>query len=91
MAAQAHRPVFVQRQELDFLRMADGGAVAVLALDAFVRSAPVGLDVVLVALGARVLALVLDGKFLPLLDVSLTIEIVGETVAVNPEVIGYQE
>jgi len=91
MAAKAQRPLLVQGQEFDVIRMTGSGTVAVLALDALVRTTPVGLEVVLVALGARVLALVLDGKLFPLLHVSLTIEIVGEAVAMNAEIIRHQE
>ncbi len=71
--------------------MANSGAMAVLAFDALVRSTPIGLDLVLVALGARVLALILDGELHPLLDISLTIIIVGKTVTVNPKVTRDQE
>ena len=77
----------VAGQVFQLIRVADGGPVAVLALDVAVRRPPHRPDVIAMAFGTRIPALVFHGKCLPFLDVTLAIEVVGKTVAVYAEVV----
>ncbi len=65
--------------------------MAVLAFNAFVRPAPVGSHIICVALGAIFLALVLDRKILPFLDIPETVIVIGKAFAVYAEVLGNEE
>jgi hypothetical protein len=84
-------PGSLDRQELNLVGMADCGAVTVLALDRGVRRCIQHLDLFFVTLDAALAALVLDGKILPFLLVAQSMEVVGKTVAVDPEIVGYEE
>ena len=59
MAAQAQRALRVQGQVFNVIGMAKCRSMTALTLDAPMRTTPVGLDVIFMALGARCLSLVL--------------------------------
>ena len=93
MASQAKRAFLVQRQEFDIVGMTEAGSVAAFAFDAPVWPEPVSPYIGIVALGTgtRRLALVLDGEVFPLLDITETVVVVGETLAMHTEVVGNEE
>jgi hypothetical protein len=65
--------------------------MTIFALDTFVRTATIGSDIVFVALGAGLLALVLDGEVLPLLNIAKPIVVVGKAIAMNTEILRNEE
>jgi hypothetical protein len=87
MATQAELALSVARQVLDFVGMINGRSVAVFAFDPAMRRTPQVPDILAVALGTGSVALVLDRKLLPLLDVAQPVKIIGKAFAVDTEVV----
>jgi len=87
MATEAKFSGGIERQKLDVIRMIDRGAMAILTFDRLMSRSVEHVNVFLVAFNAGLSALVLHGKFLPLLDVTQAMKTVGEIPAVNAEVI----
>jgi hypothetical protein len=91
VTSEAEFSARVYRQVFNVIGVANGGPVAVLALNARMRGAAVRVNLFLVTFGARIIAQVFDGKRLPFLDIAQAVESVGEIPAVNTEVIGNEE
>ena len=87
VTSQAEGTIRVERQKLDIVRVVAGRPVAVLALDPLVRRSAVTADIVLVTLRTGITSLVLDRKFLPLIDIRQSMVVVSEAVTVDTEII----
>jgi hypothetical protein len=91
MAPQAQLPVRVSGQELEVIRVTHARAVTVLAFNLFVWRASHRPDLLPMAFSTGIPALVLGGKFLPLLNVAQAVIVIGKGFAVNAEVVWHQK
>ena len=87
MASQALFSRVIYDQFFDFPGMAPGRSMTVFTLYFFVPGITDRLEVIFVALGAAIPALVLDRKIFPLIDIAKAIEIVGKGVTVNAKIL----
>ena len=91
MATETEFPAGVDAEFFRALRVVQGRAVAVFALDGSVPGGGVGRTIFRVALMAGVPALVFDRHCLPFLNIPTPVEAVGEIPAMHPEIPGHEE
>jgi hypothetical protein len=91
MAPQAQAALFVERQGCNVVRVIARRTVTVFALNSFVRRTPMFLYIVLMTLETRLIALILDWKIFPFLDVAEPVVVVRKTITVDTEIVRNQE